>query len=68
MERMSSQNETPASQQLVYAWAEARRALRAARHWKALAKRLWKNPYANRGGMGRYGCAAIDVRMRRNGR
>jgi hypothetical protein len=48
------------------ALAKAARMETAARLWKALAKKLWHttNPI---GSMGRYGCAAIDVRLRRNG-
>ena len=42
---------------------QERRALR----WKALAKSLWRSPYPNRGGTGRHGCAAIDVRMKAKG-
>jgi hypothetical protein len=55
-------DEALASQQLVLAWTEARRALRAAARWKALAKRLWKNPHPNRGGTGRHGCAEERAR------
>jgi len=44
-----------------------RRAERAALLWKALARKLWRFPGPNRGGTGRWGCAAIDVRMRRHG-
>lgn len=43
-------------------------AVERARRWKALAKKLWHEPYPNRGGTGRYGCAAIDVRMKAKGR
>lgn len=42
--------------------------VRAARLWKALAKKLWRSPVTNRGGLSRYVCAAKDVRMKAHGR
>lgn len=53
---------------LVWAKREAELSRRASYQWKRLAKKLWRNPWSNKGGLGRYGCAAIDVRMKNNER